>query len=1341
MVRGAPINPMTGPGGEPDPASGDPTDPLPSFVPGWLSSSPAFGAGGPLAPVIVPLPSAAVFADISGFSRLTQLFADQGADGIERLTRIIDDFLGQLLDTVAAWGGEVEDLYGDGILAFWPAENSGVAPVARAVGCAAALVARFDGVDAAPGVTLRLRAAAVAGDCFALQLGGVSEHWLFLLAGDCLSALGPLLDGAQSGEVALGPGVRKVLTDVLPFMPARRLTALQPTGVQPSAPPPSLPQPLDPAYARFFLPRPLRNRTLVETGWLAEFRAVTILCAGFPSLRCDGHNSLPVLQQTVATVQRIVEERDGAVIRCSMSEKGPMVMTAFGVPDCAHADDPSRALLTALEVAEASAGFGARCTVASGMAFCGVVGNAVRRAFTPAGAAVNRAAKLLTVSGLPAVVCDEATARATDHRVDMRPLGGSLQVGQERVLLFEPTMALRAGKVSAPIALIGRDWEVAALLHRIDALTGSEGQGGIATIEGEAGIGKTGLAEHVLERIAGQVLVLRCTADQMTGATPLATLSPLFAVLFAAELAAGRDAVIAAIGETLRRRGMDSGHAAFAGVVLPIARFPDPATATRDLSPQDAARVQREVLLALLDERIGGRCAVVLIEDAHWLDSASWMLLNRATRELRRVLFLLTARPPADAQWQGFDVVLDVTPVEQLQLSPLADAQMAAVLAQTLSCTQIERRVLAAIMQRAHGSPLFAVQLALGLRDRGLLVIEHNSCLLDATAGDGVLQELPDTLQRTIVARFDRLSEPLQLTLKVASVFGRPFSADALRLATPLPVLQQVQPAILDDLVGAGLLRTAISEIAEPAADYDFAQPVAREAVYGLLSFAQRRDLHSRVARYLELAPAGISPPDALLGHHWARAGEPEPAMRCWERAGAAALESGAYREAARSYAEAVQAAEALGRSGLSAIEIARLRQNLGEALLHSGDLARSQTELQHALALVGRPFARRLPRAAAALGRHSSALAWQEMLGPRAILWQSDAAVGRHRQLARLYENLGQVLAHTSDVVGMATCVVAALNAAQRSGDDAAYSRAAGLLALAFLLVGWGSLADRYYTHACRTRSSSDRPHDQLMTAEYIAIYLLAAARLREAEIELRNMMALATASGNQRRGLDAASLLTLCLMEAGRADECAPLQSTLAATAEQYGDPQLRCWVALEQAQLAFADGPDGESERHLAMAERLLPRLGIHEAVWTFGLFAALRAMQGRQAEAIGFARRVMELANRRKIAVYAQHGVFGAAVVSLDALERARGAEVRLRAAETRAAMRVLGDFSLRMPMTRPRGLLLLGRYAQLCGKRRQAARLLARATAEAAAQRRPYQLAVAFPWSSTNPSRR
>ena len=601
-------------------ASGvEPAELLHSFVPRWLATSPAIRAGQPLAPAIVPLPAAAVFADISGFSRLTQLFADQGPDGIERLTRIVDDFIGQLLDTVARWGGDVEDLYGDGVLAFWPSDAASPPPINRALACAAELVARFDGFAAAPGVTLRLRAAAVAGDCYALQLGGVGGHWLFLLAGDCLSALGALLDKAQSGEVALGPGVWPTLTAVPEFISARGLAAsLQATDAPPA--PARLSAPFDPALARPFLPRPLRNRGLAGSGWLAEFRAVTILCAGFSALCCDGPEALPVLQRMATSMQRIIEAQDGAVIRCSMSEKGPMVMAAFGVPDCAHADDPSRALAAALQVAVECAGLGARCTVTSGTAFCGVVGNAVRRAFAPAGAAVNRAAKLLSVPGLPVVVCDEATARGADQRMALRPLDAPTSLGGESLLLFEPAIAEQSADAATPVAAIGREREIAALLNHVDRLTESEGRSGVVTIEGEAGIGKSGLADHVLQRIAARVVVLRCAADPTTGATPLAALSPLFATLFAPEIAAGREAIAGAIEASLQRRGLDPGHAGSAGAVLPSVRVAEPGASNRELSPEDAARTQREVLLALLADRIGERSAVVLIEEAHWLE-------------------------------------------------------------------------------------------------------------------------------------------------------------------------------------------------------------------------------------------------------------------------------------------------------------------------------------------------------------------------------------------------------------------------------------------------------------------------------------------------------------------------------------------------------------------------------------------------------------------------------------------------------------------------------------------------------------------------------------------------
>lgn len=1330
----APMKQIDVPTRHADPGHPDMDGVVHSFVPRWFAAAPQSLGARPLAPAIASLPCAAAFADISGFSQLTRRYADRGADGIETLTHIIDDFLGRLLDTVARWRGDVEDLYGDGMLAFWPAEPGADLPVAQALGCAAELVARFDGFEAAPGVTLRLRAAVVAGDCFGLQLGGVSEHWLFVLAGNCLTEFGALLDAAGPGQVALGMGIVPLLPSGARLMSAANLiAALRELDFAPFVPTPQ-PACLEPEVARLFLSRPLRYRRLHTADGAAEFRAVTILCTGFPALRCDGPEHLDELQQIVATVQRIMHDHDGAVIRCSMNEKGPMLLSAFGVPDCTHADDPSRALLVALDLVRATAG--ARCTVASGTAFCGVVGNAVRRAFTPNGEAVNRAAKLLTVAALPAIVCDQATARAADRRLQLRPLGEPVEIGRERPTLFEPVAAASSAAAMRAVTVIGRDREIATLRQRIDALTGTGSEAGVVTIEGEAGIGKSVLVEHLLHRLRPDVRVLRADADPMTSAAPLGALSPLFARLFAADAASGPDAVLRAVAAALKRRDINPAHASLAGAVLPLALGSEPSTPARELSPEDAAWLQGEVLLALLHDRVGDRSAIILIEDAHWLDSASWLLLNRAARDFRDLILLFTARPPTDVPWQGFEAMLDVRPIEHIRLSPLSEADTGAMLADNLGCTQIEQRVLAAITERSRRSPLFAVQLALGLRERGVLAIEHGICFLDPSARDDVLQELPDTLQRTIVARFDRLPEPLQLTLKGASAFGRPFSASALRVLAPTAGSQHELQAALGDLIRSGMLRSVAGTGAEPGA-YDFAQPVAREAIYGLLPFAQRRALHESVARYLETASEGTRPADAVLGFHWAQAGDPERAMGYWERADSAALEAGAYREAGRAYGEAVQAVERLGERAPPPDRIAMLRQNFGEALLHTGDLPRSRAELRSALGLLGRPFGRGVASAIATLGQGSALLAWSEVRGRREMSATAEPRNARFGRLARIYENLGQVLGHSGEIVGMAACVVAALNAARKGGDDAVYSRSAGLLALACLLIAWPRGAERYYAHACRTRPGTDRPHDRLMTSEYIAMYLLAAARLAEAETELRVMISLAAESGNQRRGLDAASLLTLCLFEAGRAGDCALPQAMLAETANQYGDPQLRCWLALEQAQLEFAAGAHEAVARHLAFAERLLPHLGFHEAVWTFGLFAALRSAQDRGGEALDYARRATGLAARQKIAVYAQHGVFGAAAASLRALEQAGCRAAGELAAEARQTMRTVARYSLRMPVTRPRGLFLLAHHARLSGRRRRAERLLARAEAEAAMQGRPYGLAVAFPWSITD----
>ena len=291
----------------------------------------------------------------------------------------------------------------------------------------------------------------------------------------------------------------------------------------------------------------------------------------------------------------------------------------------------------------------------------------MRRGFSPAGSAVNRAAKLLTLPDLPPVVCDEATARAIDYRIQVHPIGVTVPLGMGDTRLFAASIAEAGNADLGPDLVIGRDHEVRALLRHVDALTGPAARSGIVTIEGEAGIGKNNLAQLLRHRVTGRLLDLHCIARQTTAATPLAALAPVFAALFAPEVAAGREAVLRAATAILRERLIDPAHVALAATVLPLPLGPGPRTL--GLAPADAARAERDVLLALLEDRIAERPAMVLIEEAHWLDLVSWSLIDRAAGTLPRVLFVLTARPSTDAEWPGFDAVLDVPPTERLVLA------------------------------------------------------------------------------------------------------------------------------------------------------------------------------------------------------------------------------------------------------------------------------------------------------------------------------------------------------------------------------------------------------------------------------------------------------------------------------------------------------------------------------------------------------------------------------------------------------------------------------------------------------------------------------------------------
>src|SRR4051794_12805621 len=69
------------------------------------------------------IPAATLFADISGFTALTERLAQQGPAGAEKLTAILNAYFGELIELITAHGGEIVKFAGDALLALWPGIN------------------------------------------------------------------------------------------------------------------------------------------------------------------------------------------------------------------------------------------------------------------------------------------------------------------------------------------------------------------------------------------------------------------------------------------------------------------------------------------------------------------------------------------------------------------------------------------------------------------------------------------------------------------------------------------------------------------------------------------------------------------------------------------------------------------------------------------------------------------------------------------------------------------------------------------------------------------------------------------------------------------------------------------------------------------------------------------------------------------------------------------------------------------------------------------------------------------------------------------------------------------
>jgi class 3 adenylate cyclase/tetratricopeptide (TPR) repeat protein len=923
-------------------------------------------------PLIEHFTAAVLFVDITGFTALAEQLTRRDLAGAEALSQVLNEYFGQLTTLIADHGGDIMKFAGDALLAVWLAADrpeSAAQPAAalrqatlRAAQCALAIQALLHSYQVGA-IALAMRIGIGAGPVSAVHIGGRYGRWEFALLGSALAHVSQAEQLAQPGDVVLAPAAWDLIADsiaseALASGGYQRLLSL-------GAPVPIVPLALAtlPAQAesalRAYIPEVVLDRiSASQTSYLSELRRVTVLFIQLPELAPERLEvELNRLQALIEALQMTLERFEGSLNKVSIDDKGLALVAAFGLPPHAHEDDAGRGVLAALEMQQQLIAHGFPCSIGitTGRAFCGTVGGATRREYTLIGASVNLAARLMQASKAstpsPAILCDEATYLAAQERASFERLPDIMVKGRSTATgIYRPILATATARKPKTLALrpiVGRAEERAGLVAALESL--QQRRGGVCIIEGEAGLGKSRLVEELQDLAYALNLSVGIGAsDAVEQTTPYHSWRDVFQELLAldpgSDPALRREQVERAIGPGLRD------YAPLLSAMLQL-DMPDN-DLTRPMTDQLRAENTRAVLIAILGNVAASRPLLLILEDTHWMDSASWALALEVGRRISSALLILATRPLAEPIPAAFSELAALAETRYLRLQPLAAESILALVCQSLAVRQLPPEVEALIQHKAEGNPFFSEELAYALRDTGILQITAGECHV-APNIDLSQITFPDTVQGVVASRIDKLSPPQQLALKVASVIGRVFAFRVLGAVYPVAVDKPQLPTYLEVLQRLDITPRDLSTL---ELQYTFKHAITQEVAYSFLLFAQRRELHRAIAEWYEASATDLTPFHPLLAHHWSRAIEEtqaaDPArakaIRYLTLAGEQALRTSAFREARTFFEQAL----ALTPAAAETLERAQLLNNLGETYFQLSDYNAAQDQLKASLAL-----------------------------------------------------------------------------------------------------------------------------------------------------------------------------------------------------------------------------------------------------------------------------------------------------------------------------------------------------------------------------------------------------
>ncbi len=880
-----------------------------------------------------------IFADVTGFTALTEMLVRQGdAHGREVLNNIMNRLFSMVLDPLTASGGDMLVFIGDAVLVYFPKEEHGgdVLQASRAALRMLREIVPFKRLETEYGnCSLTMSVGIERGQAYA-GVVGTSQRMELLVSGPGTYAAMQAEIKAEPGQVLLGPQAQEIakthftiengiiiddLGDNLGDYEIRTPTHKRGSSVVFGMSIAEILETLQTNLERVerlapFLPEDMlallvnmeRHRKLQSEFRPVAVQFVNILGIEELAMREGPFVATTVFQRYFTRAKEIIGRHEGIISQIDTSMSGFFFLNTYGVPK-SHEGTTRYAVAAALQLSveldrlnrefELNPPLQQRVGITYGLTFNGEIGAQYRRESVISGPSVNRAYRLMNKGQAGQIIVDgEVWEKIRESFIGQELAAVMLKGIPQPVTMINIKDIRHSSRL--PVLkrpMLERQTELTTLTTAMTDLLNPLPTSSAWLVHSETGTGKTTLVSNLVNiSKQHQLSVLIGCCQPHSKHNPLSVWIDLLNGWLEFE-----EHEIANLPYRLRNELAIVGLSAYYHQMAELLALPEIKDAPT-VSPVE--KLTHPQLLIRLLQRLATRQPLILIlEDVQWLDPESRELLQQLHPRLNGLSLMVVLTGQKPLTWPN---------VQTLPLPPLTEPALIEVAQRTFGSDALDPSLAQWICLRANSNPFYIEELCRALNHEGAIFLDKSTGEVRWTRH---VPSLPLSIHELLLARLDELSLPQQELLKRAAVLGTFFNYEEVAMLCQRHLTEfEIQTALAESVQASFLT-------VYRGSTYYFSHPLMQEAIYTTLSYQQRQTWHTQIGDWLASNPRRQEKQLAQIAYHYLNSADTKQATKFTMLAGDKARERGSYMGASEYYLQVFALTDAPLETRLTAME------------------------------------------------------------------------------------------------------------------------------------------------------------------------------------------------------------------------------------------------------------------------------------------------------------------------------------------------------------------------------------------------------------------------------------